>query len=81
MMRGEICKIKRYKEKLCRVRKIMSCRFRKEINNGNVVQNIRMHLVWDEIGTCSNTEVEIDITDKSPFFIRQYHVKEEDKIY
>ena len=32
----------------------------------------------DEIGTCPNIEVEIDITDKSPFFIRPYHVKEED---
>ena len=29
----------------------------------------------DEIGTCSNIEVEIHITDKSPFFIRPYHVK------
>ena len=33
----------------------------------------------DEIGTCPNIEVEIDITDKLPFFIRSYHVKEEDK--
>ena len=33
----------------------------------------------DEIGTSPNIEVEIDITDKSPFFIRPYHVKEEDK--
>ena len=33
----------------------------------------------DEIGTCPNIEVEIDVTDKSPFFIRPYHVKEEDK--
>ena len=33
----------------------------------------------DEIGTCPNIEVEIDVTDKSPFFIRLYHVKEEDK--
>ena len=33
----------------------------------------------DEIGTCLKIEVEIDITDKSPFFIRPYHVKEEDK--
>ena len=33
----------------------------------------------DEIGTCPNTEVEIDVMDKSPFFIRPYHVKEEDK--
>ena len=27
----------------------------------------------------SNIEVEIDIMDKSPFFIRPYHMKEEDK--
>ena len=33
----------------------------------------------DEIGTCSNIEVGIDVIDKSPFFIRQYHVREEDK--
>ena len=33
----------------------------------------------DEIGTCPNIEVEIDVTDKSPFFIRPYHVGEEDK--
>ena len=33
----------------------------------------------DEIGTCPNIEVEIDITDKSPCFIRPYHIKEEDK--
>ena len=33
----------------------------------------------DEIGTCSNIEVEIDVTDKAPFFISAYHVKEEDK--
>ena len=33
----------------------------------------------DEIGTCPNKEVEIDVTDKSPFFIRPYHVKEEVK--
>ena len=33
----------------------------------------------DEIGTCPNIEVEIDVTDKSPFFIRPYHVKEEDQ--
>ena len=29
----------------------------------------------DEFGTCPNREEEIDVTDKSPFFIRQYHVK------
>ena len=33
----------------------------------------------DEIGTCPNIEVEIKVTDKSPFLIRPYHVREEDK--
>ena len=34
----------------------------------------------DEIGTCPKIEVEIEVTDKSPFFIRPYHVREEDKV-
>ena len=33
----------------------------------------------DEIGTCPSIEMEIDVMDKSPFFIRPYNVKEEDK--
>ena len=33
----------------------------------------------DEIGTCPNIEVEIDVTDKSPFFRRPFHAREEDK--
>ena len=33
----------------------------------------------DEIGTCPNIEVGIDVTDKSPFFIRLYHIREEAK--
>ena len=35
----------------------------------------------DEIGTCPNIEVEINVTDKSPFFIGPYHVREEDKAF
>ena len=33
----------------------------------------------DEIGDCPNIEVEIVVMDKSPFFIRPFHAKEEDK--
>ena len=33
----------------------------------------------DEIGTYPYIKVEIEVTDKFPFFIRPYHVKEEDK--
>ena len=34
----------------------------------------------DEIGLCPNIEIEIDITDKSPFFIRPFLTNEEDKV-
>ena len=33
----------------------------------------------DKIGTCPNIKVEIDVMDNSPFFIRPFHAKEEDK--
>ena len=33
----------------------------------------------DEIGACPNIEVGIDMMDKSPLFIRPYHVRKEDK--
>ena len=35
--------------------------------------------VKDEIGTHPNIEVGIDVMDKSPFFIRPYQIREEDK--
>ena len=34
----------------------------------------------DEIGLCPNIEIEIDLTDKSPFFIRPFHANEDDKV-
>ena len=33
----------------------------------------------DEMGMCPNIEVNIEVTDTSPFSIRPYHVKEEDR--
>ena len=33
----------------------------------------------NKMGTCPNIEVGIEVTDKSPFFIRLYHIREEDK--
>ena len=33
----------------------------------------------DEIGTCPNMGIDIDVTYKMPFFITPYHVREEDK--
>ena len=34
----------------------------------------------DEIELCPNIEIEINVTDKSPFFIRPFHANEEDKV-
>ena len=34
----------------------------------------------DKIGLCPNIEIEIDMTDKSPFFIRPFHANEDDKV-
>ena len=38
-----------------------------------------MFSLRDEIGTCPNIEVNIEVTGNSPFFIRPYHVKGEDR--
>ena len=37
-------------------------------------------ILRDKIGLCPNIEIEIDITDKSPFFIRPFHANEEEKV-
>ena len=34
----------------------------------------------DEIRLCPNIEIEINVTDECPFFIRPFHAYEEDKI-
>ena len=34
----------------------------------------------DEIGLCLNIEIEINVTDKSPLFIRPFHANEEDSV-
>ena len=34
----------------------------------------------DEIGLFPNIEIDVDITDMSPFFIRPFHANEEDKV-
>ena len=34
----------------------------------------------DEIGLCPNIKIEINVTDKSPFFFRPFHTNEEDKV-
>ena len=65
-------------DKYVDLEKIMLNRKRKE----EVMEMYKYKEVFslrDEIGTYLNIEVEIDVMDKSPFFIRPYHVKEEDK--
>ena len=57
----------------------MPDREREERSNGMLYKYNEALSLRDEKGTCPNIEVEIDVTDRSPFFIRPYHVKEEDK--
>ena len=54
-------------------------RIRKERSKRYVYTYKDAFSLRDEIGTCPNIEIDIDITDKTPFFIRPYHVREEDK--
>ena len=54
---------------------------RKERSHGNAIQYREAFSLRDEIGTCTNIKVEIEVTDKSPFFIRPYHVREENKAF
>ena len=60
-----------------------SCLRKEEMNEvmGILYRYREAFSLRDEIGMCPNIEVEIDVTDKSPFFIRPYHVKEEDKAF
>ena len=34
----------------------------------------------DEIGLCPNIKIEINVTDKSLFFIRPFHANKDDKV-
>ena len=34
-----------------------------------------------EIGLCPHIEIEIDVTDKAPFFIRPIYANKEDKVF
>ena len=34
----------------------------------------------EEIGLCPNIEIEINVTDESPFFIRPFHANKKDKV-
>ena len=51
---------------------------RKEVRN-HIYEYKDAFSLRDKIGTCPNIEVEIDMTDKSPFFTRPFHAKEEDR--
>ena len=59
----------------------MSIKHRKEASYGYVYKYKDAFSLRDEIGTCLNIEIEIDVTDKYSFFIMLYYyeVKEEDK--
>ena len=60
----------------------MPNRKEEERSNGHTVQvqgSVQLKKWNVPMCTCPNIEVEIDVTDRSPFFIRPNHVKDEDK--
>ena len=62
-----------------RPRQIMFDTIRKERSKTFNLQIQGACSLRDEIGACPNIEIDIDMTDKTWFFIRPYHVKEENK--
>ena len=54
-------------------------RFRKNASKRQDLEYKDAFSLRDEIGMCPNIEIDIDVMDRTPFFIRPYHVREEDK--
>ena len=57
----------------------MGDRSRKKQVMGMLYKSKDVFSLRDEIDISPNIEVEIDVTDKSPFSITLYHIKGEDK--
>ena len=78
-MKGEIHQIGKYLDKYVDLEQCCLSETEKKQVMGILYKYKDAFSLRDEMGTCTNIEVEIDVTDKSPFFIRSYHVKKEDK--
>ena len=78
MMKGEMCQIE-ISEKYINLRKSCLSEMEKKEVMDMLYKYKDAFSLRDEICTCPNTEGEKDNTDKTPFFIRPYHVTEEDK--
>ena len=59
----------------------MPDRFRKETSYGLLYKYKDAFSLRDETGTCPNIEVEIDITDKSPFLLDCIILRKKIKIF
>ena len=42
-------------------------------------QNRDVFSMWDEIGTCPQIQVHLKLCDETPFFVRSYPIREEQK--
>ena len=54
-------------------------RIRKDRNKRHGLKYKDAFSLRDEIGTCPNIEIDIDVMNKTPFFIRPYHEREDNK--
>ena len=78
-MKENICQIGKYCRKYINLDNTWLMEDEKEEVMDKLYKYKEAFSLRDEIGTCPNIEVGIDVTDKSPIFIRPYHVREEDK--
>jgi hypothetical protein len=56
----------------------LSCREKKKVMQ-MVYKHSKAFSIRDEIGECPNITVDIEVLDGSPFFVRPFNIKEEDK--
>ena len=67
-MKENICQIEKYKKYIDLENSCLAEKERKEVMN-ILYKYKEAFCLRDEIGTCPNIEVEIDIPDKSPFLL------------
>ena len=79
VMSKSICQIGKYVKKYIDLENSCLTKWEKRQVRNLIYENKDAFSLRDKIGTCPNIEVEIDIMEENPFFIRPFHAREEDK--
>ena len=79
-MKENICQIGKYKKNICRFRKIMFNKRRKDQVMDMLYKYKDAFSLRDEIGTCPNIEVEIDVKVSEHFSLDHIMLRKKIKI-